>query len=251
MEQENKTVLQALFKAKQEFSTIRKDRNNPVYRSKYSTLESILLAIEPALTKNNLMITQYSYVRADFVEIKQEIEYIVPEALINNAKKPIPKSSKTSYKLPVVVLVTKIIHLSGEFIQSELPLVQEDTNPQDLGKISSYVRRYAILALISEVPSEREDDDGRFYRTKSLPKTQDSSVQQNQSSEFNSLIQAINQEMTRLGWSNIEGRRYLERNYGGKTTRQQMTMEELKDFLKKLRLIQVEQTLNVTHEEVN
>jgi hypothetical protein len=57
-----------------------------------------------------------------------------------------------------MVLVTKLAHESGEFIDSEYPLANY-TRPQEQGSAITYARRYAVTALLG-IAAE-EDDDGK------------------------------------------------------------------------------------------
>ena len=57
-----------------------------------------------------------------------------------------------------VNLSTLILHTSGEWVETSLPMPAE-SNPQKLGSIVSYFRRYAAAAAFGAA-SEGEDDDG-------------------------------------------------------------------------------------------
>jgi hypothetical protein len=55
-------------------------------------------------------------------------------------------------------LDTILLHTSGEWIRTSLPMPAE-SNPQKLGSSITYFRRYALAAIVGAV-SEGEDDDG-------------------------------------------------------------------------------------------
>ncbi len=55
-------------------------------------------------------------------------------------------------------LDTILLHTSGEWIRTSLPMPSE-SNPQKLGSSITYFRRYALAAIVGAV-SEGEDDDG-------------------------------------------------------------------------------------------
>lgn len=55
-------------------------------------------------------------------------------------------------------LSTLLLHSSGEWIESTLPMPAE-SNPQKLGSVITYFRRYALAAIVGAA-SEGEDDDG-------------------------------------------------------------------------------------------
>jgi len=54
-------------------------------------------------------------------------------------------------------LVTMLLHKSGEFIESEMPLPQHGTNYQEYGSALTYLKRYALTAILGL--STEEDDD--------------------------------------------------------------------------------------------
>jgi hypothetical protein len=62
-------------------------------------------------------------------------------------------------------LVTILLHVSGQFIESEAPLMLEKSNAQGQGSAITYMRRYAYCAALGVVADE--DDDGAAASTKS------------------------------------------------------------------------------------
>jgi hypothetical protein len=119
-----KEIYQALVKAQMQIKGAVKDSTNPAYRSKYADLGSVMDAVREALHKNDLAVIQLSRI----------------------------------HESGAPVLVTRIIHTSGEHIEGEYPLVCKDpTHPQQLGSAVTYARRYALAAALGVV---QEDDDG-------------------------------------------------------------------------------------------
>jgi hypothetical protein len=55
------------------------------------------------------------------------------------------------------VLVTRLIHESGEWLGSRYPVHPVKADPQGEGSALTYARRYALMALVGIAP---EDDDG-------------------------------------------------------------------------------------------
>jgi hypothetical protein len=51
-------LIKALIKAKAEFNPIQKDGTNPHYKRKYATLDAVLDAVTPGLSKHGLVIIQ-------------------------------------------------------------------------------------------------------------------------------------------------------------------------------------------------
>jgi hypothetical protein len=110
-------LIKALVAAKAEFQAIPKDRINPHYKSKYSTLDAVLGAVEPALCKHGLILTHQA--KGD--------EFI-----------------------------TTLYHDSGQSLSTSLPL-PSFADPQKMGSWISYARRYSITGLLSVCSDEDDD----------------------------------------------------------------------------------------------
>ena len=109
----------ALIKAQGSIKHAQKDAKNPHFKNSYATLESVIDA-----TKDELL--------------KQKITVIQTHTLDNN-------------------LVTTLFHESGEFIQSEVKLMLNKQDMQQLGSATTYARRYALTSMLNIA---QEDDDG-------------------------------------------------------------------------------------------
>ena len=104
----------ALVKAQQVVKGAVKNSQNPFYKSSYADLESVWDAIAGPLAENDLAIIQLS----DVTEFGP-------------------------------VIATRIIHVSGEWIEGYYPLVaKQPHDPQALGAATSYARRYALAAAL-------------------------------------------------------------------------------------------------------
>ena len=101
-----------------------KESTNPHFRSKYADLQSVWEAVSDALEKNDLAIIQ------------------APGRVENGQ----------------IFITTRIIHKSGQWLESEAstPLPKQD--PQGYGSAVTYMRRYTVSALMGIVSGE--DDDG-------------------------------------------------------------------------------------------
>jgi|694.fasta_scaffold12575_10 hypothetical protein len=105
-----KNLIAALYKAKLEFPTIKKDMNNPFFKRKYADINSILDQVEPILHNHGIIILQ-----------------------------PIDEDS----------VCTQLIHVeSGEMITSCIKLTS-GIKAQDLGSEITYFRRYSLQSLLS------------------------------------------------------------------------------------------------------
>lgn len=114
-----KTIMPALIKAQAKIGHAAKDATNPHFKNKYATLESVIDASKGPLLENKILISQ---------------------------------SLNTDN-----VLVTTLFHESGEFLQSEIKLMLNKQDMQQLGSAVTYGRRYALAALLG---ISQEDDDG-------------------------------------------------------------------------------------------
>jgi len=110
----------------QDVSTIHKEAN--AQYGKYADLATVLSTVLPALSKNGLAVVQTFQPGAEAGE---------------------------------QLLVTSLLHTSGERIDSHLPLtVTKGRNPlHDWGGATTYSRRYALLSILS-LAAGIEDDDG-------------------------------------------------------------------------------------------
>ena len=119
-------LTKALCAFHQDVSTIHKEAN--AQYGKYADLATVLSTVLPALSKNGLAVVQTFQPGAEAGE---------------------------------QLLVTSLLHTSGERIDSHLPLtVTKGRNPlHDWGGATTYSRRYALLSILS-LAAGIEDDDG-------------------------------------------------------------------------------------------
>lgn len=129
----------ALSQAQGEMTSAIKDSNNPFFRSKYANLNSYLNCSKGPLCKYGLSISQ------------------------------IPTETETGVKL-----VTILLHSSGQWLQSSLPInVKSDGKTNELqvfGSVLSYLKRYVLSSMLG-IGSD-DDDDGnsaKDYQVKQEP----------------------------------------------------------------------------------
>lgn len=120
----------ALLEAQKKIKNIGRDAKNPFFKSTYATLPAVLDVVRPILNENGLVLIQAA-------EIKE--------------------------KSPLVV--TRIVHTSGEWIETEASSGSEEIGPQKYGSAITYLRRYSIMALCGV--SAEADDDGNLAQEKS------------------------------------------------------------------------------------
>lgn len=113
----------ALAKAQAVIEGAIKDKANPAFRSRYADLAAVWDAIREPLTANGLSLVQ------------------MPD----------------TGHLGEPVLVTRLLHSSGEWLEGMYPLNPVKQDPQGYGSAITYARRYAAMAVCGVAP---EDDDG-------------------------------------------------------------------------------------------
>lgn len=120
---EIKDLCEALSKAQGEFNVAHRSKKNPFFRSNYADLEAIVEAARPSLVKNGL----------SFVQM-------------------------TKTQDGQLLLVTRIMHSSGQWIEGEYPVKIQKDDPQGYGAAVTYSRRYALAAALGVVASDEDDD---------------------------------------------------------------------------------------------
>ena len=103
----------------------KKDSKNPFFKSNYADLESVWDACRDLLASNGLSVSQFP---GSYCEIDKSMS-----------------------------LTTILLHESGEWISQEMTLPVSKVDPQGAGSAITYMRRYALAAVVGVVQS---DDDG-------------------------------------------------------------------------------------------
>jgi len=100
------------------------DKTNPHFRSKYASLAEVIDVIKGPLAKHGLSVLALPGYQAD-------VGYL---------------------------LTTRLIHASGEWIETEMKLNPTKDDPQGLGSAITYMRRYTLPGI--GLYASEEDDDG-------------------------------------------------------------------------------------------
>lgn len=125
-------IAKALSKFHQLVPDIPRDASNPYFKSKYAPLETILPTIKKPLADSELVFTQ------------------IPVGL--NALK------------------TMLIHVpTGEAIEGIYEMTPTKNDPQGEGSTLTYMRRYALVAMLG-LNTEEDDDGNMASQTKDVPK---------------------------------------------------------------------------------
>lgn len=124
----------ALLKAQREVKAAVKTGTNPHFKNRYAPLEEVISACKDSLNANGITFLQGAE----------------------------PTNGDT------LDLTTRLLHESGEWIESTLSMKPVKVDPQGIGSCITYARRYA-LAAICGMASE-EDDDGNAASQPETPK---------------------------------------------------------------------------------
>lgn len=117
-------IAPAIIAAQSSLQSVPKKAFNPHFRSNYADLASIADSIKDTLKANDLAVVQTN--RANGTDS--------------------------------LVLVTTLIHSSGEYISGELEIPLTKKDAQGVGSAMTYGRRYGLSAILGIVTEE--DDDG-------------------------------------------------------------------------------------------
>ena len=112
-------ITKALVQFHQSVGKIKKGSENPFFKSKYASLNDILDVIAEPLSSAGLAIVQF------------------------------PEGTNT--------LTTRLMHVSGEWMESNYFMQPTKEDPQSFGSVITYQRRYALGAVLSL--NIDEDDD--------------------------------------------------------------------------------------------
>jgi len=133
-------IAPALLKAQKEMGNAVKDSNNPFFKSKFADLNSVREAVTPALHANGIAVLQLN-----------------------------GHVNLTGISVPVVI--TTLLHESGEYISSETEIVvKEANNPQQYGSAVSYARRYGLQSMLS-IGAEDDDSEKAMGRNTQFKST--------------------------------------------------------------------------------
>jgi hypothetical protein len=123
VKEQGSKIAKALHEAQGLMTGVKKDSKNPFYKSTYSSLGSVFEAVMAPFQACDIAVTQVM----DVTEGGH------------------------------MLLITKLIHVSGEMIESKM-ILPSITDPQKIGGAITYYKRYSLQS-IAGVPST--DDDGQ------------------------------------------------------------------------------------------
>ncbi len=129
-----KILVAALVEFHKSEVSVPKSASNPFFKSKYADLWTIKAACDPVLSGLGLVITQFPG---------------------DNGNGP--------------TLITRLAHVSGEFMEAETPLFMPKDTPQDQGSAITYMRRYSYSAILGIVADPDDDGEQAMQRNRPRP----------------------------------------------------------------------------------
>ncbi|MGH9316259.1 MAG: ERF family protein [Thermoanaerobaculia bacterium] len=125
---DTRRLFEALTVVQGQIRNVEKNQENPHFHSRYADLAAVWDAIRGPLTGAGLCIIQGA-----------STTWVTGAAL--------------------VTVTTRLTHSSGEWIENDLQAAAGIGRPQEVGSTITYLKRYALCALMG-IASEDEDDDG-------------------------------------------------------------------------------------------
>jgi hypothetical protein len=134
----------ALVAAQADLANVHRDSKNPHFRSRFASLEAVRDATAGPLAAHGLVIVQ---------------------GLASDDKGR-------------VVCTTRLLHASGEWMESDFAVQPVKQDPQAYGSAATYARRYALMGMCGIAPT---DDDGEAAQGRAAKsRTEPESPQQRQ-----------------------------------------------------------------------
>lgn len=118
-------IVPALVEVNKDLKNIEATADNPFFKSKYAGLDSYMNMVRPALTKNGLVLVQ----------------------------------GVDTAGSGLLEFWSRILHTSGQWIESSIVLETAKHDPQAYGSLCTYGQRYSLKTLLA-IAQTAEDDDG-------------------------------------------------------------------------------------------
>ncbi len=129
------SIYKKLLEVQKEIGAIKKESENPFFKSKYFDINGLLAVVKPVLNKHGVVLLQ----------------------------------SLSAYGDNCLSLNTKLVDSeSGEIVEDTCP-IPVNSEPQKIGSAITYFRRYALQSLLA---LEAEDDDAEGSKAITYQKPQ-------------------------------------------------------------------------------
>ena len=189
----------------------KKDSENPYFKSSYADLNSVWEACRQLLGENGLSVTQT-------MDVGEGHSLIVE---------------------------TILLHESGEWITSRLPMVLAKNDPQGIGSAITYARRYGLSAIIGICSEEDDDAEGATVRKPLAQPVKKTEPKPNELTPLKNMTKAY---CKTLKWGAKKWEDYLKNNI--RKTMDALTLEDWKLIESQLREMASLQKLDVESEPV-
>lgn len=205
----------ALAKAASEFQPIKKETQNPFFKSTYADLAALIDGTRNALSKNELVVIQ------------------------------IPR---TSNETSSIIVTTALIHSSDEWISCELDFRPKSFDPQGCGSAMTYARRYAYQSILNIAGEADDDGNAATGKGQSGDVSQAASAfneRTNQTRSSPALVLAFEKLFANSGKSKAELSTRLQTRYSASSP-SELTKDELGELVKWAASVPVQETLKPT-----
>lgn len=118
-------IAEALMNAQGRMEGVVRDSQNPFHKNRYASLEAVIDTVKPVLQAQDLCFVQF------------------PGAIENGC----------------ITVTTRIMHISGEWIESDAQIPLTKMDAQSAGSAITYLCRYSLMAALGVPPI---DDDANF-----------------------------------------------------------------------------------------
>lgn len=122
----------ALVKALSEMRGVAKDSKNPHFKNDYASLEAVIDVARPVLASHGLAFMQ----------------------------------GLGEYVGGAMTVSTRILHESGEWVESDFQMPVSKADPQGTASASTYARRYSLMGILG-LPAVDDDGESAMLRPKS------------------------------------------------------------------------------------
>lgn len=140
------------------------------YKYKYADIADVLRTARPVLAEHKIAVIQFTEMRDD-----------------------------------QLILLTRLAHSSGQWLQSEYPICQIGVKHQDMGGALTYARRYALCSLIG-IAAEDDLDGQASASTGEAPRKRMSAHQAKKEINWKAITDTINTASSLQRLENVEAR---------------------------------------------
>lgn len=131
-----------------------------------AALAAAQLKYEPLVARQVADAEKYKYTYADLAAVLAAIQPALATqgiAIVQGVSMQRPQGSSGL----IVLVETRLLHASGEWIATTLKLPSGEVAPQKVGSLITYLRRYGLVAMAGVAS---EDDDGKQAQDAAPPK---------------------------------------------------------------------------------